>query len=177
MPQIFPLPLAGELSELQPQLDAIFFESAARKEFSSPEARAAFHELWLGRYIRHCPQECFVALDDDSKVAGYLAGSFYSNEYPLPGPDAYGLFSHGLLAAYPAHIHVNVRKDVRSQGVGALLIVAFVHHCRMSRVGGFHAITAAGSRSADFFRRCGLLDVADAVWNNRHIVFLGRRLD
>lgn len=177
MPQIYPLNLAGELPELQPQLDAIFFEAATRKEFPTPEARTAFHELWLGRYLRRCPMDCFVALDDDSKVAGYLAGALYSNEYPLPGPDCYALFSHGLLAAYPAHIHVNMRKDLRGQGIGALLIVAFVHHCRMQGVGGFHAITSAGSRSADFFRRCGLVDVSDAMWNGRHIVMLGRRLD
>lgn len=177
MPQIYPLNLVSELPDLLPQLDAIFFEAAARKEFSTPEARTAFRELWLGRYLRHCPGECFIALDDDSKVAGYLAGSLYSNEYPLPGPDIYAFFSQGLVAAYPAHIHVNVRKDMRGQGVGALLIVAFVHHCRMAQVGGFHAVTSAGTRSAEFFRRCGLLDVSDAVWNNRHIVMLGRRLD
>lgn len=177
MPQIYPISLVEEVPDLRPQLDAIFFEAANRKEFSTPQARAAFQELWLGRYLRHCPGECFVALDDGSKVAGYLAGSLYSNEYPLPGPDIYALFSHGLLAAYPAHIHVNVRKDMRGKGIGALLIVAFVHHCRMARVGGFHAVTSAGTRSADFFRRCGLVDVADAVWNNRHIAMLGRRLD
>jgi GNAT superfamily N-acetyltransferase len=177
MPQIYPRALLGDDAELNTQIETVFFESSARKEFSSPQARAAFHELWLGRYLRHCAQDFFVALDDDSKVAGYLAGSLYSNEYPMVGPDIYALFPAGLLAAYPAHIHVNVRKDARGQGIGALLIVAFVHHCRMHSAHGFHAITSANSRSAHFFERCGLLDVADAEWNNRQIVMLGRRLD
>jgi len=177
MPQIYPLALLGDDAALNTQIEAIFFESSARKEFSAPQARSAFHELWLGRYLRHCKQDFFVALDDDSKVAGYLAGSLYSNEYPMVGPDIYALFPTGLLAACPAHIHVNVRKDARGQGIGALLIVAFVHHCRMHKAHGFHAITATNSRSAHFFERCGLLDVADAEWNGRSIVMLGRRLD
>lgn len=175
--QVFPLPLAGPLEELQPEIDDIFFESAVRKTFATPEARAAFHDLWLGRYLRHCPGDCFLALDHDSHVVGYLAGSLVSNREPLPGPDNYGLFPQWLVAAYPAHIHTNVRKDWRGKGVGALLIAAFTHHCHVNKVKGFHAITAARSRPAKFFQSCGLQHAVEAVWNNHPIVFLGCQLD
>ena len=176
MPQVVPFALAGDAAEVLPQIDEIFFESAVRKDFASKEARAAFHELWLGRYLRHCPAECFVAFDDGSFVAGYLAGSLTSNKDPLPGPDVYGLFSQKLVTAYPAHIHVNVRRDYRGEGMGALLIAAFAHHCRQHRVRGFHAITAAGSRSANFFQRCGMENVAEAAWNRRPVVMLAQRV-
>jgi GNAT superfamily N-acetyltransferase len=169
--------LTGDVAELNTQIDTIFFESASRKTFPSSKARSAFHDLWLGRYLRHCPEEFFIALDDDSRAAGYLAGSLNSNVDPLAGPEIYGLFPQGLLSAYPAHIHVNVRKDMRGCGIGALLIVAFVHHCRTQQVRGFHVITLANSRAANFFERCGLLDVADAKWNDRTLVMMGRRLD
>jgi GNAT superfamily N-acetyltransferase len=177
MPQIFPLPLAGPLPELQPEIDAIFYEAAARESFSSEAERDRFHDIWLGRYLRHCPEDCFLALDDESCVEGYLAGSLISNADPLPGPEYYALFPSGLLTTCPAHIHVNVHKDSRGKGTGTLLVAAFAHHCMASGVSGFHAVTMADSRSEDFFKSCGMHDLADAVWNGHPIVFLGRRLN
>jgi GNAT superfamily N-acetyltransferase len=176
MPQVVPFALAGDPAEFMPQIDEIFFESAIRKDFASPEARAAFHELWLGRYLRNCPADCFVAFDDGAYVAGYLAGALVSNADPLPGPDVYALFSPKLVKAYPAHIHVNVRRDCRGEGVGALLIAAFAHHCRLWRVRGFHAITAAKSRPANFFQRCGMENVAESEWNRKPVVMLAQRV-
>jgi GNAT superfamily N-acetyltransferase len=176
MPQVVPFEQAGDPAEVLPQIDEIFFESAVRKGFASQSARTAFHELWLGRYLHHCAGDCFVALDDGAYVAGYLAGSMTSNEDPLPGPDVYALFSKRLVKAYPAHIHVNVRRDCRGEGLGALLIAAFTHHCSQKRVRGFHAITAGGSRPAKFFQRCGMENVAEADWNSRQVVMLGQRL-
>ncbi|MEJ2117248.1 MAG: GNAT family N-acetyltransferase [Alphaproteobacteria bacterium] len=175
MPQIFPLPLAGPLPELQPEIDAIFYEAAARKSFADEKARARFHDIWLGRYLRHCPEDCFLALDDDSRVVGYLAGTLISNADPLPGPDYYALFPSGPITTHPAHIHVNVRKEARGNGTGTLLVAAFAHHCMASGVSGFHAVTMANSRSEDFFKNCGMRNLADTTWNGHPIVFLGRR--
>ncbi len=176
MPQVVPLALAGDPAEVLPQIDEIFFESAVRRGFASQVARAAFHELWLGRYLRHCASDSFVAFDNGAYIAGYLVGSLTSNEDPLPGPDVYALFSKRLVKAYPAHIHVNVRRDCRGEGLGALLMLAFAYHCRQRRVRGFHAITADGSRSADFFQRCGMEHLATAEWNSKPVVMLGQRL-
>jgi GNAT superfamily N-acetyltransferase len=177
MPQIFPLPLAGQLPELQPEIDAIFYDAAARKSFSSETERDRFHDIWLGRYLRHRPEDCFLALDDNSRVEGYLAGSLTTNANPPLGPDYYTLFPSGLLTTFPAHIHVNVNKDSRGKGTGTLLVAAFAHHCMASGVSGFHAVTMADSRSEDFFKNCGMRDLADTMWNGHPIVFLGRRGD
>ncbi len=141
---------------VMPQIEAIFFDSAATKNFASEAERAAYRDLWLGRYIRHCPQQFLVASDPGGDVVGYLAGALFSNKEPLPGPDYYDAFPAALIDAYPAHLHVNVRHDHRGRNVGSTLIDAFRAICRAHDVSGLHAVTAAGSRAAAFFTRCGL---------------------
>ena len=66
------LPHAAALAE---GLDAVFFEASNTKSFENAESRAAFRERWLGRYLRHCPQWSYVALDESGAVAGYLVGA------------------------------------------------------------------------------------------------------
>jgi GNAT superfamily N-acetyltransferase len=154
------------------QVEAIFFDSAATRNFDSDADRAAFHELWLGRYLRHCPHEFLMAMNADGEAVGYLAGSLTSNREPLPGPDYYAGFPAGLIEAYPAHIHVNVRHDCRGQAVGPALIEAFCAICREHCVEGLHAVTAAESRAAAFFIRCGLDERATADWRGRRLAFL-----
>jgi GNAT superfamily N-acetyltransferase len=157
-------------------IEAIFFESAATTDFRSEEERAAYRELWLGRYMRHCAEAFFVALDGEGAVAGYLAGSLISDRPPLPGPDYYTDFPRALLAAYPAHLHVNIRKDVRGQAIGSTLVEAFRAYCVDRKSCGFHAVTAAGSDAARFFSKCGLLPCAAANLRDRRIVMLGEAL-
>jgi GNAT superfamily N-acetyltransferase len=157
-------------------IEAIFFESAPTKDFRSEEERAAYRELWLGRYMRHCAEAFFVALDGEGAVAGYLAGSLVSDRPPLPGPDYYTDFPRALLEAYPAHLHVNIRKDVRGQAIGSKLVDAFRTFCMDRKSCGFHAVTAAGSDAARFFGKCGLLPCAAANWRDRRIVMLGEAL-
>jgi GNAT superfamily N-acetyltransferase len=165
-------------SELPPasttlaEIDAIFFDTAATQDFVSPELRAAFHDLWLGRYLRHFPDWCLTAMDDDGAVIGYLAGSPVSNRPPLPGPDYFAAFPPELITAFPAHIHVNVRADCRRQRIGEALIATFRQQCRDRNLPGFHAVTAADGSSARFFARCGLPPRAMATWRDRHLAFL-----
>jgi GNAT superfamily N-acetyltransferase len=172
---IAPIGRAGGLGVVA-QVDAIFFASAATKEFASEEARAAYRELWLDRYRQRCPNEFLVALDASGDVAGYLAGTLFSNRDPLPGPDYYAAFPAGIVEAFPAHLHVNVREDLRGRGVGAMLVDVFRDACREHGSGGLHAVTAADSRAANFFARCGLSDRAQTRWKGRRLAFLGETL-
>jgi GNAT superfamily N-acetyltransferase len=167
---------AGGAERWRGEIETIFFANAGTKDFASEEEREAYRELWLGRYLRHCPAGCFVALTGNATVAGYLAGALISNRDPLPGPDYYGLFPPELIAAHPAHIHVNIREDVRGQRIGARLIAAFRALCLEEHALGLHAVTAANSRAANFFMQCGMAQQAEANWRGRRIVFLGERL-
>lgn len=158
------------------EIDAIFFDSAGVKHFRSDDERGAYRELWLGRYIRHFPKEILVASDSARHIIGYLVGSPISNRPPLSGPDYYVLFPQALIEAYPAHLHVNVRQDCRGRSVGSELITVFRVDCRENRIPGFHAVTAAGTASAQFFTKCGLETLAEADWHGRQIVFMGDAL-
>ena len=104
---------------VMPQIEAIFFDGAATQNFASEAERAAYCDLWLGRYLRHCPQQFLVASDPGNDVVGYLAGALFSKQEPLPGPDYYDGFPGALIEAYPAHLHVNVRHDHHGRNVGS----------------------------------------------------------
>jgi hypothetical protein len=163
---------ARELAEAE----AIFWDSAGTTVFEAAEARAAFRELWFSRYVEHAPGEFFLALGEAGDVRGYLAGSFVSDAPPLPGPDYFTLFPPELIARFPAHIHVNIRSDQRSAGLGAELVSAFAGHCHSAGLPGFHAVTADSSGSAAFFERCGLNSRGTANWRGRDLAFLARSI-
>ncbi len=56
-------------------IDRVFFESSNTQSFASEDARQAFRERWLGRYLVHDPEFAYVALARDQTVAGYLVAS------------------------------------------------------------------------------------------------------
>ena len=159
------------------QVEPIFFDSANSKSFASEAERAAFRDLWFGRYLRHCPEEFLVAWNPQGEAIGYLAGALFSNREPLPGPDYYDGFPAALIEAHPAHMHVNVRHDCRGRNVGSALVDAFRPICRAHDVPGLHAVTAAESRAAAFFTRCGLEERATADWRGRSLAFLAGDVD
>jgi GNAT superfamily N-acetyltransferase len=159
------------------QAEAIFWESAATRRFADDADRAAYRDLWFGRYLHHAPDAFFLALGEAGEVAGYLAGAPVSDAAPLPGPDYYPLFPAQLIAAHPAHLHVNIRAGLRGTGIGAALMRAFAEYCRARGLPGLHAVTADGSRSAAFFGQCGLARCATAEWRGRRLALLGRALD
>jgi GNAT superfamily N-acetyltransferase len=167
------LPELADSGRALAEAETIFWDCAATQIFESPEARAAFRDLWFGRYAEHAPGEFFLALAGDGSVDGYLAGAPVSDAPPLPGPDYFALFPPELIARFPAHLHVNIRSDRRGEGIGAELVDAFAEHCRSRGLPGFHAVTALGSGSAAFFGACGLAPRATAKWRGRDLVFLG----
>lgn len=159
-------------SDVMEQVETIFFDSAATQSFATDAERAAYRDLWLGRYLRHCPHQFLIAVSGDGEVAGYLAGAFVSNRDPLPGPDYYAVFPAELTTIYPAHIHVNVRAEQRGQDVGSGLVAHFRARCSNSGINGLHAVTATGSQAAAFFSRCGLTERERSDWRGRNIVLL-----
>ena len=175
MMRIIPLTGAEDRRRLLGEAEAIFWESAGTRQFADAEARAAYRALWFARYSEYAPEAFFIALGTDGGVSGYLAGSPVSDAPPLPGPDYYALFPAVLMARYPAHLHVNVRADRRGSGIGAALVGAFCGYLQAEGIGGVHAVTAAHSRAAAFFERCGLAWQAQATWRGRELVFLAGR--
>lgn len=159
------------------ELDSIFFESSTIQEFASVEARVAFRNRWLGMYLSSHPSEAFLALGDVDTVAGYLVGALADPSLD----DRYASLGYfrdfaPLTALYPAHLHLNVASQHRSEGIGTLLVEAFAAHAARRGAPGMHIVTGLGMRNVGFYLRNGFAQVAQTDWNGRTVVMLARRL-
>ena len=162
---------------LQSALDAIFFEGSNTKSFANDEARRAFRERWLGRYLTHDPEWVYVALLPDERVAGYLAGSL-SDPAATPRFADIPYFTQfkTLTRTFPAHLHVNLAGGLRSQGMGSALVQCFVSDVAKAGAPGVHAVTSEQSRNRSFYARNGFAVEATLNRNSPAIVFLARAL-
>lgn len=158
-------------------IDDIFFVSSATQSFTSDAERAAFRERWLGRYLTHFPQCCFVAVDPGDRVLGYVCGAL---DDPARDPrfSDIGYFSQlaAETARFPAHLHINLAPEARNRGTGGRLIEAFCAQARAQGAPGVHVVTSAASRNRSFYARSGFNHVVEADWNGHRIVLLGRTL-
>lgn len=163
------------------EIDQIFFQSSGTRTFASEEARAAFYERWLGRYLSHDAAHAFLAVADPASskeaIAGYLVGSLDDPARTARFGDL-AYFNHvaGLTALYPAQLHVNLADAWRGKGVGRALVEAFCAHARAAGSPGVHVFTGRGMRNVRFYEAAGFAEVGAVVWNGHEIVMLARSL-
>jgi ribosomal protein S18 acetylase RimI-like enzyme len=167
---------AAKTPELVQEIDAIFFESSNTKSFESAEARTAFRERWLGRYLVHDPDFAYLARTADGTAVGYLVGAVDDPARTARFSDI-GYFS--ALAEqtcfFPAHLHVNISAGFRNQGLGGRLIHRFVAHAKAAGAQGVHVVTSEGAANIEFYKRNGFSEVARAGPGDQ-LVFLARSL-
>ena len=158
-------------------LDAIFFEASGTKTFASAEVRAAFHERWLGRYLRQYPEWVYLALNDDDSLAGYLLSCLNDPAKTALFSDIgyFQNFAH-LTERFPAQLHVNLAPRARGHGAGGRLVCAFIDDARRADCPGVHVVTARGLRNTTFYARNGFGEVGHVTWQGRDLVFLARDL-
>ena len=162
---------ASQPSALRDAIDAIFFAASNTQSFSGADERQAFRERWLGRYLSEQPQFAYLVVDADDGVIGYLVGSL---EPPTPDTNPFKNF-RDLTSRFPAHLHVNVAPESRSQGYGGKLIDVFVTDLRKANIRGAHVVTAAQSENVRFYNRHKFLEIA-RLSATPALVFLGRAL-
>lgn len=174
---IVPLARAADPTRARAEIDAIFFQSSATQSFASEATRAAFHERWLGRYLRDEPDLAFVALTASGAVAGYIVGSAEdpaaSNRFAdIPFTRAFADLSRD----YPAHLHVNCDAGWRGRGIGAALVATFAAAVKARGAHGLHLVTGAASRNRLFYAREGF--EPRGFWGEpgSQAVFLAKRL-
>ncbi|MFT3730195.1 MAG: N-acetyltransferase [Hyphomicrobium sp.] len=157
-------------------LDRIFFESSNTKSFASDDARAAFRERWLGRYLTHDPQFCYLAVNGRGSVVGYLVGAI---DDPAKAARFADIAYFSALASeterFPAHLHVNVSPAFRNKGIGSRLIDRFVVDAKAAGVAGVHIVTSAGAQNVGFYNRNGFEEIAQAGTGGS-LVMLAREL-
>ena len=161
------------------KIDEIFFEASSVQSFSSDQARIDFRWLWMGRYLIEEPEHAFVALEDGDpeQLCGYLVGSLSD---PAPRAEFSSLSYFQSFAAvtpqFPAHLHINIARDKRSQGIGERLIKRFVNHAQSYDSPGVHVVTGAGMRNVGFYQRLGFIERARVAKGGGYTVLLGRKL-
>lgn len=127
-------------------------ETGRQGEPVDADQAAEFAERWVGPYRRLRSDWTFVA-EVDRRVVGYLTGCPDSlaferevREKLTPTPDSRGFFGERFLEEFwtkhPGHVHMNLAKPYRGQGIGGQLLKQF-----------FTALKAEGVPSAHVF--CG----------------------
>jgi GNAT superfamily N-acetyltransferase len=168
--------VADFLSRLA-DIDDIFFNSSARRDFSSQEEKQAFRDTSLGRYMEKHRSSFFVALDADGRAVGYLAGCL---EDPMTlshfNDVAYFRSIEDICRDYPAHLHVNIAEGHRNRGLGTALVGRFVAWAKLHSVMGIHLVTSSTARSIPFYRRSGFIQLRTFPWNSGISVCMGRKL-
>ena len=163
-------------SALLAKIDTVFFEAASRSFPPGPE-REAFHERWLGRYLKGGSDALFLAMNRNT-VAGYLVGAVENPALQDRFADI-GYFRTDfaeLCQHFPAHLHINLAPAFRNHGIGACLIDAFADYAAGQGAPGMHIVTGAGMRNVRFYERCSFELRGATMWNGRAVIFLGRVL-
>lgn len=174
---ILPLDAVQEQERARADIDRIFYVSSATQSFPSEAARAAFHERWLGRYLKHHRDLVFVARADDGSAFGYIAGAA---EDPATLPRFADLpftipFAH-LSRDFPAHLHVNCAPEWRGRGIGAALVATFAEAVHKRGARGLHLVTGANSRNRVFYAREGFEERGRWGEPGKEAVFLAKRI-
>ncbi len=164
---------------MQQSLDAIFFEASHTKAFESVQLRDAFRRRWMGRYLEARPELAHVLFVGGriapETLAGYVIGAHedpaLSDRY-----DDIGYFHllNDVTRHYPAHLHINLRKDVRGMGLGSTLLECFVADVAAAGLAGVHIVTGAGLRNVRFYKSNGFTFEYEFSWKGKSLVFLGR---
>jgi GNAT superfamily N-acetyltransferase len=156
-------------------IEGIFFAASGTREFPSADAKAAFAERWLGRYLAHDAALAWVAVAADDSIDGYLVGSL-DDPALTPRFADIGYFADlaGVTRRYPAHLHINLADRARNRGLGGRLVEAFVAQVRAGGLPGVHVVTGRGLRNVAFYQRLGFQERAATTYNGRPVVMLGR---
>ena len=167
----------ADAARLEPGIDAVFVQSSNTQTFASDASRSAFRERWLGRYLLFDTDWAYVALSSDGAVAGYLVASLDDPaQTPRFDDTAYFAEFANLTRRFPAHLHVNLAPEHRSEGIGSWLIARLIDDARKTGVPGVHVVTSRGARNVAFYARNGFTERGATGEGDREIVFLGREM-
>lgn len=158
---------------LERGLDTVFFEASNTKTFADEDARRAFRERWLGRYLEHDARFAHVALTGDGDVAGYVVGAVEDPARAARFHDL-GYFQtfRDLTERFPAHLHINLAPEFRGRGLGGDLIARFLADALTAGAPGIHVTTSRAARNVAFYNRLGFAERG----SSGDIVFLARTL-
>ena len=131
-------------------------------------------------YLEQEPQNCFVAVDENDKVIGYIYGAAdydnYQNNFSeyinavaeienrkFLNDALTEMYDHAIYKKdYPAHLHIDILPDYQSKGIGSKLIKAFCDNLREQKVKGVMLIVGTENEGARrFYERNGFILLQD----------------
>jgi len=120
--------------------------------------KADYVKTWLPRLKRHLLFNTFWSSKEDfDKMWGWAATR------RKPQLDA------GLLADYPAHLHINLLPEAQGLGLGTQLMTTFLNKLREKGVQGVHLGTnSANEKAVPFYKKQGftvLSETPSDMWN------------
>jgi ribosomal protein S18 acetylase RimI-like enzyme len=155
-------------------------------------------DIFAAPYVTHEPEHAHVVDDGEGNAVGYILGTantaefvrWYRDEwlpatgYPPSAQDDEMLALHRgpermivpELAAYPAHLHIDVLPDWQGKGLGRELMVAFLGGLAEADVRAVHlGMLSANVGARAFYDRVGFHEVE--VPDAGPLTFMGRATD
>jgi ribosomal protein S18 acetylase RimI-like enzyme len=152
-------------------------------------------DIFAAPYVTHEPQHAHVLDDGEGNAVGYILGTantaafvgWYRDEwlpatvYPPSARDDNMLALHQRpermlvpeLAAYPAHLHIDLLPDWQGKGFGRELMVAFLAGLAEAGVGGVHlGVVSTNVSARAFYDRLGFREID--VPNAAPVTYLAR---
>lgn len=173
----------------------------SRPEYADPSVLPA---VFAAPYVHLDPGLAFVLDDGEGRAVGYILGTAdtprfaeefrstwlprVADRYPAPqgppeGPDAVmaGLLHDPErmivpeLAAYPAHLHIDLLPEWQGRGYGRALMREFWRALRERGVPAVHLVMAAANTQARaFYDRMGFQEIEVAGMDPADVTCLGR---
>ncbi len=164
---------------LLPGVWAVFWRTSARVRFADRAAQMAFADLWLGWYLRLCPETTWLIPGGpaDPPVLGYVAACTDTRAAPESArtQKATALFAD-LWPRFPGHLHINVHPAAQGRGLGRLLIETATTGLAARACPGVHVITAPDAKNYGFYNRMGFATAVQRPLGPVPLLFLGRSL-
>jgi ribosomal protein S18 acetylase RimI-like enzyme len=145
-------------------------------------------DVWVAPYLARHP-ECAVVLEDDEGVGGYIVGApdtaayddWVDREWFVPLRDRYprGSFPEGtadaacvnlihapprmppeIVAAYPAHLHIDMLPRLQGRGFGRAMMTAVFDRVRTAGATAIHlGCSPENTNAIAFYQRLGFEDL------------------
>lgn len=126
-------------------------------------------------YTEHEPENCFVAVNENDEAVGYIICAedcavwrkIFMKEYfprlkalnsPSSCADALGeIIIHSCFAKkYPAHMHIDIHRDYRGQGLGTQMLQVLTEHLSAKGIDGLQLCCGSDNvKGIRFYKRFG----------------------
>lgn len=157
-----------------PEIRDIFFESSSKKTFRDEAEKNDFFYKYLGYYLEHYPELCFVAIDE--KVLGYVVTAPDSHSNALYSIQPHLRSFENYFNKFPAHLHINCHRDSRGRGVGSKLIAQTENSLKSLEVSGLHIMTAPDAANQNFYKKLGFNFQVIEDFQGSSILLMGKEL-